>query len=316
MADHDEELEELSPEIVNSERMRRMKRLMRELYKEEFESKRLRLPPIKGRNILIFFSFVAVVFMATMMLYNFNRLITMEEVVLSTNGHVEDALQRRANLFNNLVNLTLNQAALEQEVFRHVADVRTTLGRPAQPPQDTAAIARQAAAPGSKLSPLASRQTTPQAPRQASPPTSSPEELLNEMPSLARLLAVVERYPEIRSSITYQQLMDKLVEIEDRIAKRRDEYNESVRIFNTRISSFPWYILAKITGFGRYDYFKSEPDEDGTRGFFVPELHDQTFRRLLPVASREQTTAPDVTKPRRAALGKVRERARVNFYNG
>ena len=44
-------------EPLNQERLRRMKTLMRQLYREEFESKRYTLPPIRGRTLILFVSF-------------------------------------------------------------------------------------------------------------------------------------------------------------------------------------------------------------------------------------------------------------------
>ena len=266
-------LDDLGPDSSNSERMRRMKRLMRELYKEEFESKRFRLPPIKAKSLIISLSFASIIVFGVTTLYNFNRFVNLEERVLSANGHVEDVLQRRVNLFENLINLTLNQSALEQEVFRHVADVRSSLGKGLGNGAQDAAGATGAAGSG-------------EGPAAVAPSVGASSLSLSQLsglPSMAKLLAVVEQYPEIRSSVTYQQLMDKLVEIENRIAMRRDEYNEEVRIYNTLISSFPWYVLARVTGFKRHDYF-SLGEGPNSEAFKMPDVATHVFRRLLPVA--------------------------------
>ena len=275
MADNDSlKLEDLGPDSANSERMRRMKRLMRELYKEEFEQKRFRLPPIKAKSLIVSLSFVSIIIFGVTTLYNFNRFVNLEERVLSANGHVEDVLQRRVNLFENLVNLTLNQSALEQEVFRHVADVRTSLGKGLARDGEGADGAGAGAAAGA-----AAAEATPAM-------DAGMVKQLSGIPAMAKLLAVVEQYPEIRSSVTYQQLMDKLVEIENRIAMRRDEYNEEVRIYNTLISSFPWYVLARMTGFERHDYF-SLGSAEHVEHFKMPDVSSHVFRRLLPVAMGE-----------------------------
>lgn len=249
--------------------MRRMKRLMRELYKDEFEKKRFRLPPIKAKSLIVTLSFISIIVFGVTTLYNFNRFVTLEERVMSANSHVEDVLQRRANLFHNLINLTLNQSALEQEVFRHVADVRAHIGKGMSQgaPAGTAPVASVGQAVD------------------AAGAVDSDDPVVSTMaglPTMARLLAVVEQYPEIRSSVTYQQLMDKLVEIEDRISMRRDEFNEEVRIYNTLITSFPWYILARITGFERYHYFSLSEGMNG-KVYKVPDASSRLFQRLLPI---------------------------------
>lgn len=277
-----EALNGLGPEASNSERVRRMKRLMQQLYKEEFESKRVVLPHIKGKSLIVLLSFVSIIVFGVTTLYNFNRFVTLEERVLSAKGHVADVLQRRANLFSNLINLTLNQAALEQEVFRHVANVRAEVGR-----------SRTNSGTG------ASAPVPPPAAAPVGP--SAPTDLVQALaasdgsPSLAKLLAIVEQYPEISSSVTYQQLMDKLVEMENRITDKRDIYNEEVRVFNTLITTFPWYVLSKITGFERFDYFTFS-ENSMTHAYPLPDLTHETFIRLLPL-SPEHPTPTDSPQP-------------------
>ncbi|MEG3640747.1 magnetosome protein MamQ [Magnetococcus sp. PR-3] len=291
---HDDELdglEALESETLNSERVRRMKRLMKDMYKEEFESQKLRLPPIKSRSLIITISFLSIVIFGVTTLYNFNRFVTLEERVLSSHGHIEDALQRRLNLVQNLVNLTLNQAALEQEVYRHVADVRKQIGQPA-PPQaqgaEPTAADMDAALAGTDNSTFLKQMLGMDGNVSSG--------------ALANLLAVVEQYPNVTASVTYQQLMDKLVEIENRITLRRDEYNEEVRIYNTLISSFPWYILAKVTGFDRYDYFTARVDRNDPI-LRVPDVNKKTFNRLLPVfdgsAPEGATVQPQPTEDKK-----------------
>ncbi len=218
----------------NSERLRRMKKLMQQISREEIEIQN-QLPPIKAKNLIIFFSFIAMLAMGITTLYNYNRFILLQERVFSAQGHVEDALQRRMNLFGNLVALAINQSLLEQDVFRHVADVRTEIN-------SFKDLKTELVQPDSGFT-------------------------LPNGGFLDKLIAVVEQYPNIQTSVTYQKLMDKLMNIENRIALRRDEYNEDVRIYNTLISSYPWYILAQITGFERHLYFHSVK----TDNFKVPQ---------------------------------------------
>ncbi len=234
-------------EEIKAERVRRMKALVRQMSKEELEPQRKFIPQIKGRGLIAAASFIAVILFSVSSLYNYNLFINLGEQVRSSEGHVEAAIQRRSNLFVNLVNLTLNHASLEEEIFRHVADVRTKIDQT-----------------NKTLSKIINK-----------PQTGSSG--ANIESSLSRLLAVVEQYPNIQSSTTYQQLMDELVEIENRISLRRDEYNEAVRSYNRRISSFPWFILARATGFNRYDYYKATGDI--SKG---PLLSPKTFERLLP----------------------------------
>lgn len=258
MANHKIKLEdyELGSEEINVDRMRRMKALARTLYHEDIVPKRRGFKPIKARGLISAISMLAVIILSVTSLYNFNRFISLQEAVLSAKGHVEANLQRRKNLFANLVNITLNQAAVEKEIFRHVADVRSDLNKTKELLTEIAKNPNAAAFLGNAA---------------AGKPTSTIAS------SLSRLLAVVEQYPDLKSSKTYQQLMDKLVEIENRISERRTEYNDNARMYNHAVSAFPWYLLAKATGFSRFDYFKAGEDVDK-----VPVLTDKTFERLLP----------------------------------
>lgn len=288
-------LDDMDPNLPNSGRQRNMRRLLRRHFEEEFGPKRVRIRPVKGKELIALISVAALVFFAISFTESFNIFVKMEETVLSANGLIMNTLQRRSDLFSTLINLTLNQAALEQEVFRHVADVRKTmmgkkLGEPNKSPAK--AESTDADTGGAQNQKIANKTAdiTP----------------MNSTAAMARLLAVVERYPEIRSSATYQQLMNKLVEIEDRIIARRIEYNEAVRKYNTFITTFPWYIMADITGFKIYKY--STPDQiSEDENFHLQDLASSLFQRLLPLGSgnkespqipeKTATSAPKSTTP-------------------
>ncbi len=196
----------------------------------------------------------------------------------SAQAHVEAAVQRRINLFANLVNLTLNHAELEREVFRHVADVRQDLQQPSSAGGEKPALIQDPGGAGSEAK------------------TPDLAKLMQEASSggLSRLLAVVEQYPDIKSSSTYKDLMASLLEIENRIVTFRVEANEEARIYNTLISSFPWYLLARLTGFEIESYYSV-----GAVAEKIPALTATSFKRLLPdgepgtpQASQSLSTAP------------------------
>ena len=245
------DLNELDQEPLNDERLRRMKALMRQLYREEFETKAYKLPPIKGKTLILFVSFLSIIVFGVTTLYNYNRFITLEEKILSAKGQVEAALQYRSNLFSNLFNLALNHADVEREVFHYVARARAKLSGGEEKGEER---------------PKAVSATLPNLPLQPSD--------LNLPSSVARLLAIVEQYPDVKSSTTYQQLMDKLVEMEDRVAASRNKTHEAIRVYNTLISTFPWYVLSKATGFSRHEYYTFDMKDT--------LLSADVFDRLLP----------------------------------
>ena len=80
----------------------------------------------------------------------------------------------------------------------------------------------------------------------------------NEQSSaLARLLVVVENYPQLRSSESFNRLMDELSGTENRIAVERMRYNERVQEYNTLRRRFPSNVTASIFGFKEHPLFNA-----------------------------------------------------------
>lgn len=74
--------------------------------------------------------------------------------------------------------------------------------------------------------------------------------------ALARLMVIIENYPQLRSIDTVNRFMDELAGTENRVLVARDRYNEQVRIFNVKIKSFPTNILADMFGYESRTFFK------------------------------------------------------------
>ena len=91
----------------------------------------------------------------------------------------------------------------------------------------------------------------------------TPEERMaaanDQSSALARLLVVSENYPQLRSSETFNRLMDELSGTENRIAVERMRYNERVQQYNTTRRSFPSNITAGLFGFKEYQPFDAPP---------------------------------------------------------
>lgn len=151
-----------------------------------------------------------------------NEMVRKKETVNSAWSQVDVVLQRRADLIPNLVETVKGFAAQEQTVFRDIANARAALISGRTPQERIAAN--------------------------------------NQLDSaLARLLVVVENYPQLRSNENFLRLQDELAGTENRIAVERRRYNETVQDYNTYISLFPNNIVASLSGFSRNDaYFKAE----------------------------------------------------------
>jgi LemA protein len=127
---------------------------------------------------------------------SYNTFVSQDEAIKAQWAQVENQLQRRNDLIPNLVETTKGIAQQEQDVFGRIAESRAKLAGA----------------------------TTPEERMQAANEQSS---------ALARLLVVVENYPQLRSSDTFNRLMDELSGTENRIAVERMRYNERVQEYNT-----------------------------------------------------------------------------------
>lgn len=64
--------------------------------------------------------------------------------------------------------------------------------------------------------------------------------------AMKSIFLVSENYPELKSSTNFMRLQQRVSEVEDTIADRREYYNESVNMYNIGIKEFPTLVLAKL----------------------------------------------------------------------
>jgi LemA protein len=151
---------------------------------------------------------------------SYNRFTTLEEGIKGSWGEVQNQLQRRNDLIPNLVETVKGVAGQEQAVFGQIAEARAKLAGAKTPAETIAAANEQSSA-------------------------------------LARLLVVVENYPQLRSSESYNRMMDELSGTENRLAVARGRYNEKIQEYNTLRRRFPSNITGKVFGFAEYPYFEA-----------------------------------------------------------
>ena len=78
---------------------------------------------------------------------------------------------------------------------------------------------------------------------------------------VTQLLALQERYPDLKASGNFLQLQRDLVDVEDHLQYARRFYDGAVRQFNTHIQHFPELLLAGPFGFRAQDFFQAEDRE-------------------------------------------------------
>ncbi len=74
--------------------------------------------------------------------------------------------------------------------------------------------------------------------------------------TLARLLVVVERYPELKANQNFLALQEELTSTENKISFSRQYYNDSVLKYNNQTQMFPSNIISGMTGFKAGEFFE------------------------------------------------------------
>jgi LemA protein len=75
--------------------------------------------------------------------------------------------------------------------------------------------------------------------------------------ALSRLLVVVEKYPDIKSTEAYRDLTVQLEGTENRIQVARKDFNEAAQDYNVAIKVFPASAIAGLGHFQERPYFQA-----------------------------------------------------------
>lgn len=155
----------------------------------------------------------------------YNTMVDLKERIDAAWAQVENQLQRRNDLIPNLVEVTRGYAEHEREIFTSVAESRSRL-----------------IAAGSRAEKIQAAE--------------------NLGSALSRLLAIAERYPDLKADAQFARLSDELAGTENRIATERRRYNEAVREYNTYVKRFPQVLTARLVDFDPEAYFEAPPEAD------------------------------------------------------
>ena len=71
----------------------------------------------------------------------------------------------------------------------------------------------------------------------------------------------VEAYPDIKSHGELTNLMDKVTEIEEKIAYARRFFNQNVMEYNTKVEVFPSVVIANFFNFQKERFFEATSEE-------------------------------------------------------
>jgi LemA protein len=148
----------------------------------------------------------------------YNTIPTLQEQAKARWSDVQNQYQRRADLIPNLIATVQGYAAQEKTVLTAVVEAR--------------ARATQITVNASDLTDPDKLKAFQQAQAQLSG-------------ALARLLAVTENYPDLKSNANFLALQSQLEGTENRIAVARRDYIDAVRAYNTALRTLPTVIWAK-----------------------------------------------------------------------
>ena len=80
--------------------------------------------------------------------------------------------------------------------------------------------------------------------------------------ALSRLLAVVEKYPDLKANQNFLALQEELSSTENKISFSRQYYNDSVLHYNNKIQMAPSNIIAGMFGFKAGEFFEVQGAEE------------------------------------------------------
>jgi LemA protein len=146
-----------------------------------------------------------------------NNIPTYEEQAKAKWSDVLNQYQRRADLIPNLVETVKGYAAHERQVLEEVTNAR--------------ARATQIQVPADIVNNPEAFKKFQEAQAQLSG-------------ALGRLLAVSERYPDLKANQNFLALQSQLEGTENRIAVARRDFIEAVRAYNTELKTFPGVLWA------------------------------------------------------------------------
>ena len=162
----------------------------------------------------------------------YNTMQRYEEEVFKAWGNVESNLQRRADLIPNLVRVVKGYAAHERETLQGVIEAR--------------AKATSVTLSTNDLGNAEAMEGFQRAQGQLSS-------------ALARLMVVVERYPDLKANQNFLDLQNQLEGTENRLNVARQRYNLSVEKFNYAVRKFPYSLTnSLLLHLERKQYFKAE----------------------------------------------------------
>lgn len=174
---------------------------------------------------IIVFVVVALVLLVVIVLYVigvYNKLVALKNRFKNAFAQIEVQLKRRHDLIPNLVETAKGAMAHERETLEAVISARnaaaSALPAAAGDPANASAMQSLASAEGALSG------------------------------AMGRLFAVMEAYPDLKTSNQMSSVMEELTSTENKVAFSRQAFNDSVTAYNTYRQTFPPVFFANFLG--------------------------------------------------------------------
>ena len=151
----------------------------------------------------------------------YNRLVSDRATTRAAWSDIGVQLKRRHDLIPKLVDAVKAYAAYEQATLSRVTELRVAATRATRPGESAQAEGELGAA-------------------------------------MRQLIAVAEKYPELKANEQYLALMQEITAVEQDLQHARRYYNGAVRQYNVRVESVPSNAVAALFRFEPAEYFGND----------------------------------------------------------
>jgi len=162
----------------------------------------------------------------------YNNLIGVDQDVKTKWGNVETNYQRRTDLYSSVIKTISASANFEKSTLTEVVQARakaTSITVDANDPKSLEAYQNAQAGLQS---------------------------------SFSKLLAVVENYPDLKTTAAFQGFQAQIEGTENRINVARQDYNTAVQSYNLKVKTFPNNIFAGMFGYHEKPFYKADPGSE------------------------------------------------------
>ena len=179
-------------------------------------------------TLIIILGIVAVVVVAAIGIYN--SLVALRNRFKNAFAQIDVQLKRRYDLIPNLVEAVKGYMTHERETLEAVVKAR-----------------------GAAMGAASAASANPGDPAAMSALAGAESALKG---SMARLMVVVERYPELKANQNMMALQEELTSTENKVSFARQAYNDAVMAYNTKRETFPSNLFAGVFGFTEAKLFE------------------------------------------------------------